>query len=217
MALIIVIAVAPVQGWLRRHGWPAWATTLVVILLVYAILLVLALGIIFSIARLATELPQYAAKADGLVTSATAELAKLGVGPDQIKQAAGSLNLGKLAGVLGALLGSVAGLATNLVFLLALLLFLSVESGGVRRAARLDRRGPAADHRGARPLRLGHPAVPAGHHRLRADRRGARLGRARAPGHPAGDHLGPAVVHHQLHPERRVHHRRDPAGAARRC
>ena len=52
------------------------------------------------------------------------------MGPDQIKQAASSLNLGKLAGVLGALLSSVAGLASNFVFLLALLLFLSVETGG---------------------------------------------------------------------------------------
>jgi AI-2 transport protein TqsA len=52
------------------------------------------------------------------------------VGPEQLKQAASSLNLGKLAGVLGSLLGSVAGLASNLVFLLALLLFLSVETGG---------------------------------------------------------------------------------------
>ena len=57
MALIVVIAVAPVHGWLRRHGWPGWATTLVLILLVYGILLVLALGIVFSMARLATELP----------------------------------------------------------------------------------------------------------------------------------------------------------------
>ena len=88
------------------------------------------LGIIFSLARLGTELPQYASKAQGLVNSATAKLAALGVGPEQIKQAAGSLNLGKLAGVIGALLSSVAGLASNFVFLLALLLFLSVETGG---------------------------------------------------------------------------------------
>jgi predicted PurR-regulated permease PerM len=130
MALIVVIAVAPVQGWLKRHGWPGWATTLVVVLLVYAILLGLALGIIISVARLATVLPQYASAAQGLVDSATARLAGLGVGPEQLKQAAGSLDLGKLAGVLGALLGSIAGLASNFVFLLALLLFLGVESGG---------------------------------------------------------------------------------------
>jgi predicted PurR-regulated permease PerM len=131
MALIIVIAVAPVRGWLRRKGWPAWATTLVLVVLVYAILIVLALGIIASIARLATEVPKYASQADGLVSSLTGALAKAGVGPDQLKQAASSLDIGKLAGLLGSLLDSIAGLATNLVFLLALLLFLTVESGGV--------------------------------------------------------------------------------------
>jgi AI-2 transport protein TqsA len=130
MALIVVIAVAPVQSWLMRHGWPGWATTLVVVLLVYAILLGLALGIIISVARLATELPQYASAAHGLVESATARLATLGVGPEQLRQAAGALDLGKLAAVLGALLSSVAGLASNFTFLLALLLFLAVESGG---------------------------------------------------------------------------------------
>jgi len=130
MALIIVIAVAPVSGWLRRKGWPAWARTLVVVLLVYAVIVGLALGVIVSVAQLATELPKYASQADGLVSSLTGELAKLGVGPDQLSAAKGSLDIGKLAGVLGDLLGSVAGLATNLVFLLALLLFLAVESGG---------------------------------------------------------------------------------------
>ena len=131
MAMIIVIAVSPAQDWLRRHGWPGWATTLVVVILVYAILFGLALVIIFSVAQLATELPKYASTAQGLVNSATARLAALGIGPEQLQQAAGSLNLGKLAGVLGDLLSSIAGLATNFVFLLALLLFLSVEAGGV--------------------------------------------------------------------------------------
>ena len=65
MALIVVIAVAPAQGWLRRKGWPSWATTLVVVLLVYAILIGFALGIILSIAQLGTQLPLYAAKAGG--------------------------------------------------------------------------------------------------------------------------------------------------------
>jgi predicted PurR-regulated permease PerM len=131
MALIIVIAVAPVQGWLRRRGWPGWLTTLVLVVVVYGILLFLALGIIVSVARLATILPQYASKADSLVTSATSGLAKLGVGPGQLKAAASSLNLGNLSGILKALLGSVAALASGFVFLLSLLLFLTVESGGV--------------------------------------------------------------------------------------
>ena len=112
-------------------GWPRWASTLVVVLAVYAIVLSLALAVIVSIARLGTELPKYASQGSSLVNSVTAQLAKLGVGPEQIKQAASSLDIGKLAGLIGGLLGSVAGLATNFVFLIALLLFLSVESSGM--------------------------------------------------------------------------------------
>jgi AI-2 transport protein TqsA len=130
LALIIVIAVAPVQGWLRSKGWPGWASTLVVVLAVYAIVFSLALAIIVSIARLGTELPKYAGQSSGLVNSVLAQLAQWGVGPEQIKQAASSLDIGKLAGLIGGLLGSVAGLATNFVFLIALLLFLSVEASG---------------------------------------------------------------------------------------
>ncbi|GAA1871802.1 AI-2E family transporter [Pseudonocardia ailaonensis] len=130
LALVLVIAVSPVQRWLRRRGWPAWATTLAVVVLVYGLLVVLALGLTLSVAQLATELPQYAARLDELVASGAAELARLGIGPEQLAAVRESLDIGSLAGILGSLLGSVAGLASNLVFLLALLLFLAVESRG---------------------------------------------------------------------------------------
>jgi predicted PurR-regulated permease PerM len=131
LALIIVIAVAPVQSWLRRRGWPGWLTTLVLIVCVFGLMLSLALGVIVSVARLGTVLPQYAAKADSVSQSVTSFLGRFGVGPDQLKQAASSLDLGKLSGLLESVLSSVAGLASGVVFLLALLLFLCVESGGV--------------------------------------------------------------------------------------
>ncbi len=88
----------------------------------------------------------------------TAQLAKLGVGPEQIKQAASSLDIGKLAGLIGGLLGSVAGLATNFVFLIELLLFLGVESSGMpERMAEID--GEAHGRGGAGEVRLWHPPV----------------------------------------------------------
>jgi len=131
LALIIVIAVAPVLGWMRRRRWPGWLSTLVLVLMVYAVLLVMVGVVVVSIARLATELPQYTDKAQGYVNSATATLAKYGVGPDQLKSLADQVNWGKIAGLVASLLGGIAGLATSLVFLLALLLFLSVETSGV--------------------------------------------------------------------------------------
>jgi AI-2 transport protein TqsA len=129
LALIIVIAVAPVQNWFRRRGLPRWLVTLVLVVAVEGVMLLLALAIVISIARLATALPQYAGQSQQLVQSATAALARFGVGPDELRQVVEALDLGKLSGLLAAFLGSVAGIATNLIFILTLLVFLSVETG----------------------------------------------------------------------------------------
>ena len=120
LALIIVIAVSPVASGLRRRGWPGWLTTLVLVVCVFGTMVVLAFGIIASVAALATQLPQYADKADDMASSVTNWLAQFGVGPDQLEQAAQSLDLSKLGGALGGLLSSIAGLASGLLFLLAL-------------------------------------------------------------------------------------------------
>jgi predicted PurR-regulated permease PerM len=134
-----VITVAPAENFLWRVGWPGWVRTAALLVLVYAILIAIAVGIILSVARLATQLPRYASQSDALVGSLLQHLAAVGVGPEQLKQAASSLSLGKLAPVLGALLTSIAGLATNFVFLVALLLFLSIEtSGAAHRLASIE-------------------------------------------------------------------------------
>jgi AI-2 transport protein TqsA len=130
LALIIVIAMSPVASALRRRGWPGWLTTLVLVVCVFGALLLLAAGIIVSVAALATQLPKYAANAHDVAESVTSWLARFGVGSDQIRQATDSLDLAKIGGLLAGLLRSVAGLASSLVFLLALLLFLSIESSG---------------------------------------------------------------------------------------
>jgi AI-2 transport protein TqsA len=130
LALVIVIAIAPVQAWLRRRRLPAWLSTLTLVVLVYAVIIVLGLVLLVSLARLTTVLPQYAGRANALLGSLTATLTRFGVGPGQVREAARSLDFGKLAQVTGSVLGNVANAASGLVFLLALLGFLSLEAGG---------------------------------------------------------------------------------------
>jgi predicted PurR-regulated permease PerM len=131
LALIIVIAISPVQSWLRRHGWPGWLTTLVLVVLVVGLLLLFALVIVVSIARLAALLPQYADRADDLLQSLAGSLGQFGVEPGQLQQAVSSIDPAKLVAVIGAFLAGLSGAVSSLVFLLCLLLFLSVESGGM--------------------------------------------------------------------------------------
>ncbi|TWP50675.1 AI-2E family transporter [Lentzea tibetensis] len=128
LALVIVVTTSPVQGWLRRKGWPRWLTGAVLVVVVYAVLLGLFVVLVVSVAQLATLLPGYVAKADDMIVQVTAMLAQFGVGEEQLRDVAGSLDFGKIAGLAGTLLASVGGLLTDLVFLLALLLFLSTEA-----------------------------------------------------------------------------------------
>jgi AI-2 transport protein TqsA len=131
LAVTIVICVTPLRAWLRRHRFPRWAATLVLVLVVYAVLLGIVAVLMASVARLATELPRYAARADEMIAAAAGFLARYGVGPGQLAETAQSLDWERLATLVGTLLSGVAGLVGNLVFLLILLLFLSVEANSV--------------------------------------------------------------------------------------
>jgi predicted PurR-regulated permease PerM len=89
LALVIVITVHPVHARLRARGLPSWAATTLLVLAVYGVLVVLAGVVVVSVARLATLLPSYAAEANALLASVTAELARFGVGAAQLRELAG--------------------------------------------------------------------------------------------------------------------------------
>jgi predicted PurR-regulated permease PerM len=130
LAWVIVVVIAPVGHRLRAHGLPAWLATAVLVVLVYGVVVVMAGVVVRSAARLATVLPQYAAEADGLRRGLGTLLGTYGIGPEQVREVLANLDVGKIAGFVAVLLASVAGLATNLIFLLSLLLFISIETSG---------------------------------------------------------------------------------------
>ena len=147
LALVIVITVHPVHDRLRRIGLPSWAATTTLVLVVYGVLVVLAGVLVVSVARLATILPLYAANANTLLASITSALAEFGVGISEVRALAATLNYGKVLGLVSGLLLEVTSLLGNLVFLLSLLLFLSIEASGVRPRLALiaEDRAPIAD------------------------------------------------------------------------
>ncbi|MTD55187.1 AI-2E family transporter [Amycolatopsis pithecellobii] len=144
LALVIVIAVAPVQRALRRRGFPAWSATLVLLVLVYGLIIGFGLVVFVSLGKLVTLLPQYAGRFDELVARATDALARAGVGIEQVRDVARSLDLAKLAPYLGSVLSGLTGVLSDLIFVLALLFFLSAEAGGFGdRMTALTRERPA--------------------------------------------------------------------------
>lgn len=133
LALVIVIAVSPIQTWLRRHGWPRWAATLSLVMVIYGALVVLTVFLVASVSQLEALLSQYTARGHQLVVGLTTTLNKLGIDPAHAKSTASSAELNNLTSSLTALLADLGGVLTGLVFVLALLLFLTAESGGTPR------------------------------------------------------------------------------------
>jgi AI-2 transport protein TqsA len=131
LALVIVITVSPAHQWLRRLGFPAWAATLVLVLIVYGTLISFAIVMFVSLAQLAGILPSYAEHFQVVVADVAVVLERLGIAPAQVRDALSAVDIGRVVPYVGSILRDLTGLTTSLVFLLALLLFLSVEATGV--------------------------------------------------------------------------------------
>jgi AI-2 transport protein TqsA len=133
LALIVVVAVYPVQVWLRRRNWPDWLTTPVLIVLAVGLLVSFALVVVVSLAQLAALLPQYADRADELLASVAGSLSRFDVAPGQLAEAVDSVSPAKVVALIGTVLAGLSGVVSSLVFLLCLMLFLSVDASGIER------------------------------------------------------------------------------------
>lgn len=133
LALVIVVALMPVQRWLLRHGVPRWASATVLLLLVWAILLSFVALLVVSVAQLAALLPDYAPEFNALLRSVQNDLNDAGVVSGQISDLVSQIDYGQLVGVATGLLSSLTDAASTLLLLLSALVFLAIESGGFGR------------------------------------------------------------------------------------
>ncbi|MFF2088158.1 AI-2E family transporter [Nocardia sp. NPDC058176] len=147
LALMLTVAVQPVQGWAQRRGWPAWLGMLTALTSVLLILVALVGALALSTYQLASQLPEYADKLDDLLGYARDWLAGLGVSSDQIQKALHNIDMGKVVGVIDGLVGGVVGVFSNLFFVVALLLFMAVDGMSIRqRMAVVAQERPAIAH-----------------------------------------------------------------------
>ncbi|WP_037065758.1 AI-2E family transporter [Pseudonocardia acaciae] len=130
LALILTVAVHPLITRLRRRGAPTWLAVTVTLLATFVIVLGLAAALALSVAQLATLLPEYQDRFAALVQDAVAWLRGLGVGTEQVQAVLKKVDFGAVAGVLGSMLAGLAGAFSNLVFLLAVLLFMGLDAAG---------------------------------------------------------------------------------------
>lgn len=130
LALALTIVFHPLRAVLSRHV-PAWAASVILVVLAYALILSLTLALIVSVGRLATLIPRYAPQVDDMVNDIGDWLNRLGVGREQVDAGISSLNINRLVGVATELMSDLASVFSSLFFIITLLLFLVFDSAHV--------------------------------------------------------------------------------------
>jgi predicted PurR-regulated permease PerM len=128
LALMVVVGVDPLMGWLIRRRVPRVLAAVATLLVAYAIIIGLAVALALAAAQLATTLPQYTDEFNDLVDQAEAFLADRGVGQDQVQEALSAFDFGQLITLVQAVLTGLLGVFSSLVFILALLLFMVMDA-----------------------------------------------------------------------------------------
>jgi predicted PurR-regulated permease PerM len=130
LALVLTVAVHPLDGMLRRWGAKPWAAMLLTLATIYLILIGLAGAAAFSLARLATELPQYKGRGQELVDNVSQTLSNLGIGSQQIDAALGNVDVDKVVSGLLNVLDGLLAVTGSLVLVVTVLFFMALDATG---------------------------------------------------------------------------------------
>jgi AI-2 transport protein TqsA len=128
LALMLTVTIAPLSVWLRRRGAPAWAAVTASVAVAYLILLALGGAVAISVSRLVGLLPSYAKQFDNLQSAAAATLGHLGADKSQVEQSLRGIDPSTVIGLAERLVGGLTGAVTNILFILALLLFMGADA-----------------------------------------------------------------------------------------
>ena len=130
LALVVVIALTPVQRWLRRIGTPRWLATAVLLIVVWTVLLSFVGLLVLAVAQMAALLPDYSDRAEVLINGVVNDLNDAGIVSGQLSDMVAQIDYSQLVGVATGLLSRLTDAASTLVLLLTALVFVAIESSG---------------------------------------------------------------------------------------
>jgi predicted PurR-regulated permease PerM len=126
LALVLTIASYPMRRWMDRH-MPSWLASLLCLLFVYLMVVVLAICMIVATARFAHLLPQYEDEFNQQIQNLADLLDKLGVSSRELQDITDSFDWSKLTDIITGILNGALDLVGNLVFILTLILFMTID------------------------------------------------------------------------------------------
>ncbi len=134
LALVLTITVHPIRRRMVRRGFPDWLVATAMMVAVYVLLLAVTVSVAYAIGRLAAILPAYTDDLQKYVDDASAWLKDHGIGQKQVDAASGAVDFGGLVSVASSIFGAVLGLASNLFFIVMVVLFMCFDTASTQRA-----------------------------------------------------------------------------------
>ncbi|GLX98012.1 AI-2E family transporter [Herbidospora sp. NBRC 101105] len=137
LALVLVVAVAPIRGLLERKGAPTWLQVAVPFLVVLLVLAGMLAIVAVAATQLATIAPTYTDKFAALAAEARAFAAAIGLGADQIDKAINSFDPSRLLPVAQGLLAGALGAGSALFLIVVLSLTMNLDAPAFTRILRV--------------------------------------------------------------------------------
>ncbi|BBH67285.1 AI-2E family transporter [Actinoplanes sp. OR16] len=128
LALMLTVTVSPITSWLRRKGAPVWVAVTAMVVVVYAILLGLGAALAVSVAQLINLMPKYAPQFAQLRDQIVSGLDGLGISTQQLQDAVAGADPHTVVALIEGLVGGLAGTLSSTIFLLAVLLFMCLDT-----------------------------------------------------------------------------------------
>ncbi|MDF5752775.1 AI-2E family transporter [Spongiactinospora sp. TRM90649] len=133
LALVLVIAVAPVRSWLVARRAPTWVLVAAPLLVILVVLLAMGAVLTVSIAQLASLAPDYSAEFARLVDQLQALAQRFGISTQQVDQAINSFNPTQVIGLVQGLFSGLLGVASSLFLIVVLVLAMCLDAAGFAR------------------------------------------------------------------------------------
>ncbi|GAA0941192.1 AI-2E family transporter [Nonomuraea longicatena] len=144
LALVLVIAVAPVRRALARRGAATWLQVAAPFLIVVCVVIVMVTVLTLSVSTLAGILPKYGPQFKALFADAQQVAARFGFGAGQLDAAFRSFDPAQLIGVAQGLLAGLVGVLSGLFLIVVLLLSMCLDAPITARAFAAVRAGRPA-------------------------------------------------------------------------
>jgi AI-2 transport protein TqsA len=128
LALMLTVTVSPLSVWLRGRGAPIWVAMLTTVTVVYVGLFALGTAMVVSVAKLLELLPTYQTQFASLQADLVSALSNFGISEAQLNDVLERANPTAIANLVAWAFGGITSVLSNAVFLLAVLLFMCLDS-----------------------------------------------------------------------------------------